>query len=250
MPLMYAVVARQNVVLARHALSVGNFAEVTEKILSRIDETKNKKMSYSSDSYMYHYISDNNLTFLCITDESFNRSSAFAFLGAIVKKFETQFGSPRGAIPLAMNSEFAPILNSEMRKFNLIEDQNRLIPTDEDEDESQAGPSSMSDHKISRVRNEVDRVKDIMVNSIDTIMERGERLELLVDKTENLSQHSVQFKQASRTLRRKMWWENKKMVLIVAFAIIISIYIIVSISCGGLAWQKCVGSNSNSTGSN
>ena len=36
MPLLYAVVARQNVVLARFSLTVGNFAEVTELILSRI----------------------------------------------------------------------------------------------------------------------------------------------------------------------------------------------------------------------
>ena len=75
MPLLYAVVARQNVVLARFSLTVGNFAEVTELILSRIDETKNKKMSYSSDSYMFHYICNENygLRFLCISDEVFRR---------------------------------------------------------------------------------------------------------------------------------------------------------------------------------
>ena len=46
------------------------------------------------------------------------------------------------------------------------------------------------------VRNEVDRVKDIMVANVETLMDRGERLELLVDKTENLSQHSVSFRRA------------------------------------------------------
>ena len=56
----------------------------------------------------------------------------------------------------------------------------------------EAGPSD----KVQRVRNEVDRVKDIMVANVETIMERGERLELLVDKTENLSQHSVSFRRA------------------------------------------------------
>ena len=43
MPLLYTVVACRNVVLARHATSIGNFAEVTEKVLSRVDETKHKK---------------------------------------------------------------------------------------------------------------------------------------------------------------------------------------------------------------
>jgi len=247
MPLLYAVVARQNVVLARFSLTVGNFAEVTELILSRIDETKNKKMSYSSDSYMFHYICNENygLRFLCISDEVFRRSDAFAFLSSISNKFETQFGSKSAttAIPLAMNSEFAPILASEMKKFNLVEDQNRLMPTTEgDDEELGAGPSSsVSDNsKVQRVRNEVDRVKDIVIASLDSVMERGERLELLVDKTEELGRHSVQFKQRTVTLRRRMWWQNKKMMLIVFLVVIICIYIIVSISCGGLAWPKCV----------
>ena len=77
-----------------------------------------------------------------------------------------------------MNTEFAPILASEMKKFNLVEDQNRLMPTAEgDDEELGAGPSSsVSDNsKVQRVRNEVDRVKDIVIASLDSVMERGER---------------------------------------------------------------------------
>ena len=76
-----------------------------------------------------------------------------------------------------MNTEFAPILASEMKKFNLVEDQNRLMPTEEGDDEEGAGPSSsVSDNsKVQRVRNEVDRVKDIVIASLDSVMERGER---------------------------------------------------------------------------
>ena len=134
MPLLYTVVARKNVVLARHAMIVGNFAEVTELVLSRIDETKNKKMSYSSDSYMYHYVyAENNLTFLCITDDEFKRSSAFAFLDSIETKFNTQYAGRNASttVPLALNNELAPIFAAEMKKFNLIEDQNKLMPVEE-----------------------------------------------------------------------------------------------------------------------
>jgi vesicle-associated membrane protein 7 len=243
MPLLYVVVARKpGVVLASHRMTLGNFEEVTEKILTRIDDA-NKRMSYASDSYMYHYVcTDNELTFLCIADESFKRSSAFAFLESIQKKFETQFGmrSSTTTIPLAMNTEFAPMLNSEMKKFNLVEDQNKLMTTSEASD-ADIAVASNSVNKVQRVRNEVDKVKDIMVANIDQLMERGERLELLVDKTENLSQHSVAFKQTSRNLRRRMWWQNVKVMVGVGITIIVALYIIVSISCGGLAWPKCVG---------
>jgi vesicle-associated membrane protein 7 len=49
-----------------------------------------------------------------------------------------------------------------------------------------------------------------MVANIDALLERGERLDLLVDKTEHLSAHSVTFKQTSRNLARKMWWQNTR----------------------------------------
>ncbi|CAN0454305.1 unnamed protein product, partial [Scytosiphon promiscuus] len=34
----------------------------------------------------------------------------------------------------------------------------------------------------------LDEVKDVMVASVELVLERGERLELLVDKTDNLQQ--------------------------------------------------------------
>ena len=64
--------------------------------------------------------------------------------------------------------------------------------------------------KVERVKDEVARVKDIMVTNIEALLERGERLDLLVDKTEQLSTNAVSFKQASRTLARRMWWQNFK----------------------------------------
>ena len=67
--------------------------------------------------------------------------------------------------------------------------------------------------KVERVKDEVARVKDIMVTNIEALLERGERLDLLVDKTEQLSSNAVTFKQASRTLARRMWWQNFKVSL-------------------------------------
>ena len=54
-------------------------------------------------------------------DDNFRRSVAFSFLDKIKSKFETQFGSQSySAIPFAMNTEFAPVLASEMKRANII----------------------------------------------------------------------------------------------------------------------------------
>ena len=55
--------------------------------------------------------------------------------------------------------------------------------------------------KVERVRDEVARVKDIMVTNIEALLDRGERLDLLVDKTDQLSSSAVTFKQViTRTI--------------------------------------------------
>lgn len=39
------------------------------------------------------------------------------------------------------------------------------------------------------------------------VLERGERIELLVDKTDHLSSEAFIFKKEARKLKTKMWWK-------------------------------------------
>jgi hypothetical protein len=42
------------------------------------------------------------------------------------------------------------------------------------------------------------------------VLERGERIEVLVDKTEDLQNQAQRFQVQGRNLRNKMWWQNMK----------------------------------------
>lgn len=68
------------------------------------------------------------------------------------------------AIAYGMNSEFSDVLAVEMRRFNEV------------------GNSSI----MHQVHGQIDELKNIMVQNIDNVTARGERIELLVNKTENL----------------------------------------------------------------
>lgn len=68
MPILYSVVARGTVILAKHATCAGNFDEVTENILAKIPPQPDK-LTYSQASYLFHYIWDNNIIYMCITDD-------------------------------------------------------------------------------------------------------------------------------------------------------------------------------------
>ncbi|KAM7501562.1 hypothetical protein LguiB_000466 [Lonicera macranthoides] len=70
------------------------------------------------------------------------------------------------------------------------------------------------------------------------VLDRGEKIELLVDKTENLRSQAQDFRTQGTKMRRKMWLQNMKVKLIVLGIIIALILIIVLSVCGGF---KCNG---------
>jgi hypothetical protein len=45
------------------------------------------------------------------------------------------------------------------------------------------------------------------------VLARGEKIELLVDKTEALNQSAKKFQKSAKTLKNAMWWKNVKMWL-------------------------------------
>ncbi|XP_047989020.1 vesicle-associated membrane protein 7 [Leguminivora glycinivorella] len=219
MPILFSVVARGTVVLAKFASCAGNFTEVTEQILSKIPP-HDDKLTYSHGNYLFHYIAENKLVYFCITDDKFQRSRAFLFLNEIKRRFTAAFAeTAQTAIPYAMNGEFARVLAAEMKHYTESGDLNT----------------------ISTIYGELDELKNIMVKNIDNMATRGEKLELLINKADNLATNSVSFNGTARTLQRSLFWKNIKMYVIMALVAALAVYFIGAMACGGLAWKTCVG---------
>ncbi|KAA1129498.1 hypothetical protein PGTUg99_016262 [Puccinia graminis f. sp. tritici] len=71
-----------------------------------------------------------------------------------------------------------------------------------------------------------------MIKNVGEILNRGERIELLLDKTDNLSAQSSAFRKRSQVLRRKMWWKNTRMIALSAIVVLMVIYILLAQACG------------------
>lgn len=56
------------------------------------------------------------------------------------------------------------------------------------------------------------QVRAVMVENIDKVLERGDRIELLVDKTSTIQDNTFRFKKQSRRLRQAMWIKNAKLL--------------------------------------
>lgn len=134
----------------------------------------------TSIRYLFHYISEGGITYMCMANESFGRRIPFVFLQDIQSK-------------ILANYTTAQILDASaygMSAFNkVIERQMDFYSNDKNAD------------KLKQVQGEIDQVKDVMTHNIERVLERGERIDILVDRTDGLSQQAFAFKKRSTLLK-------------------------------------------------
>jgi len=92
---------------------------------------------------------------------------------------------------------------------------------------------------IRNAQQEIDDVRDIMSENIERVLERGERIDLLVDKTDRLGGSARDFRVRSTGLRRQMWWKNVRLMALLSLVGIFLIYLFVGFGCGLPAWGRC-----------
>ncbi|KAI8364257.1 synaptobrevin-domain-containing protein [Blakeslea trispora] len=81
--------------------------------------------------------------------------------------------------------------------------------------------------KTARVQQQVDEVVGIMQENIDKVMQRGERLDDLRGKTEDLQATAGHFRRGANQVRKRMWWKDLKWKIIIAVTILVILGIII-----------------------
>lgn len=162
-----------------------------------------------------HYISTpatsetpQGVTFILITKESCGRKSPFLCLLELEKKFNQQY------TPQAIGSATQNGLN----KF---------------EGEMVALVNSGKYEDVAKVaQSEINKVRDIMVENVEQILERGERISLLVNRTDEMNNNAVAFRKRSTQAKRNMWWQNVKMTALLGTGVAGLVYVAIGSVCG------------------
>lgn len=82
---------------------------------------------------------------------------------------------------------------------------------------------------LELTRGELERTRGVMENNIEQVVERSERIGLLVDKTDRLQVLSNGFRGTAVKVKRSMWWQNIKFWAIVAIIIIALLLIVLKV---------------------
>ncbi|CAL1710957.1 unnamed protein product [Somion occarium] len=211
MSLIHALVAKGNTILAEHQGGSRDFSQATQTILSKIPPN-NSKLTYVWEQYLFHYVSEGGYTYLVMADDSAGRRMPFTFLAELQQKFSTLGQSSSLSDPPAyvLQGSFGPTIAQLMNQYNTAP------PTDE----------------LTRAQSELAQVKDIMVQNVEQILSRGERIELLVDKTDSMASQATAFRRGARTVRRSMWWKNTKIVALSGVVGLTFVWVLVAQFCG------------------
>lgn len=111
----------------------------------------------------------------------------------------------------AMNKSFKPFLKSKMNYFN----------------------NDLEANKLRKIKNQIQEIQNIMITNIDKVIERGERIDILVGKTDELVVRAEEFKRKTHELKRSVISSWCKASIICVCVVVATVAILFLYFCSG-----------------
>lgn len=200
-------------VLAEYTEFTGNFPAIAAQCLQKLPSSNNK-FTYSCDHHTFNFLVEDGYAYCVVAKESVSKQISIAFLERVKADFKKRYGGGKAdtAIAKSLNKEFGPVMKEHMK---YIIDHAEEI------------------EKLLKVKAQVSEVKSIMLENIDKAIDRGENLTVLSDKTETLRAQAQDFRKQGTQVRRKMWYQNMKIKLVVLGILLFLVLVIWLSICGG-----------------
>ncbi|XP_006757662.1 PREDICTED: vesicle-associated membrane protein 1 isoform X1 [Myotis davidii] len=95
-------------------------------------------------------------------------------------------------------------------------------------------PNTTSNRRLQQTQAQVEEVVDIMRVNVDKVLKRDEILSELDDRADALQMGASQFESSAAKLKRKYWWKNCKMMIMLG----VICAIIVVVIARGHCWRR------------
>lgn len=215
---IYSFVARGTMILAEYTEFTGNFPAIASQCLQKLPSSNNK-FTYNCDHHTFNFLVEDGYAYCVVAKESVSKQVSIAFLERMKADFKKRYGGGKAdtAIAKSLNKEFGPVMKEHMKYI--------IDHADEIE-------------KLIKVKAQVSEVKSIMLENIDKAIDRGENLNVLADKTETLRSQAQEFKNKGTKIRRKMWYQNMKIKLVVLGILLFLVLVIWLSVCHGFNCTK------------
>ncbi|XP_071488018.1 vesicle-associated membrane protein 7-like [Diadema antillarum] len=213
MTILYSCIARGTTIMVELSRSdEHNFQQVVNSMMQNLTTKENFKSVYTSQDYLFHVVIQDGITYMCATSVDFSKQTSYAFLKEIMQKVAGCSLAQRvhHAGDMELDRDFSSVLGQEMDHYSTMK--------------------GGGNDKVAVLQNQVDEVKDIMTQNIDKVLSRGEKLDDLLVKTEDLEASARTFQKTASKVRKKMWWQNTRMKIILVIVVLIVILAVVLIA--------------------
>lgn len=228
-----AVVHGKDDIIKECDIVPGQARQLALVVLDKV-ENETKKQSFLHEEMSVHYVSkaseefnnnNNNsnicpdgVTFIVVTKRDVERRMPFLFLLQLERTFDSKY------VP-EIRSDI-----SELKENNtLLPEMRQLIKTCESGENDATGLA----------KSEIEQVKNIMVENVERILERGERINLLISKTDRMNNNALAFRRRTVAVRRSMWWKNIKLCVLLIVVAVFVVYLLMAFVCG-LTFDECL----------
>ena len=177
MSLLYTIICKDHEkVLCEFTEYHGNFEQITRTLIKKSKNYAKASISYD-DYYLFHFITENTITYLCMCEVTYPYESAFDFLNNIRENFERTYTTEaiETAYAYSFNKEFGQTLHQKMEMYN-------------------SNLQSNSINQIDRFRKGEISTREVLLKVEDLLITNEEKMNLIVkkfaidQKIENLEQ--------------------------------------------------------------
>ena len=211
MSIIYTIIAKDNEkILCDYSQYHGTFEQYTQKLIKKTNNIPKATITFTD--YFFHYISNDNLIYMCMAEKNYPIYTAFEFLEVIKENFETTFTKIQinQAYAYSFNNEFKHIIQSKMDYYN--------------------------EHTLTKNENQLNLLKEGLLNTKTELLnsqnfldERNEKMELIVFKAENMKKDSVFYYNKSKKVKQKI--KNNKILYRILFILALFLIFIIIIIC-------------------
>ena len=215
MAFVYGLVAHGAVPLAEYSPSTGNFKSVAIRLLENIDSKKQYHV-LQSDPYVFHSFTDNNrMNYLCLTEKTASAQLRIAFLEELNRKWTSKYGT-QGAkfTSYSKQKEFGPEIQALFTTYN-----------------------SERAQKIANIKGNIAQAQEKMTENLTEALIRGEKLEVMEEKANNIKENAQVFHRKATAVKRKMCWEKYRWYVAGVIIVLVIIFILILIFCNGFKFQ-------------
>jgi vesicle-associated membrane protein 4 len=101
------------------------------------------------------------------------------------------------------------------------------IPSGQPAGAAASTQSAPGNQRTAALQAQIDDTVGVMRENINKVSQRGERLDSLQDKTDNLAVSAQGFRRGANRVRKQMWWRDMKMRMCLIAGIIILLIVII-----------------------